>query len=253
MVGFAHLRLANRGADCVGSATELSVCLRDDSFVHEGSRRESKSGRSTLVSALVALTLAGCVSVQTVNNPVLPGGDWHLYSDISVGLALALPRAWHAFDLRTLDTLAVGACASDNPTIRAMHASRVAMLKDRGVVFYACDASDDMSAQSAFAYAVHGPAPNVPLDKYLADMRQAPGRSVTDVHVEKTASGELAIQKINGTVVGADGVSRETRQWQYLAIRFGQLHVLFIEFGASNLEQYVDTIDKIGRSFTPLR
>lgn len=191
---------------------------------------------------LMILLSLRCVSFNAgvASNPTLPASNWHLFSDASVGYALAIPESWNAFDLdRGVDAV-IEHCGSN---LR----ERVADLHDRGVRLFACD-SAQRGSEPVLAYAIRGQLPSEGLDNFLDGVKQPPGREVVERrHIEGTV-GAITLQRVREQLGSSD-----TMQYQFYVVRFSTLHVLFVEVPTSLYDGMRETLERIGTTFTPLR
>ena len=207
-----------------------------------------------LVVMVAAVTLVSCVSVKAegFNNPTLPGQQWHLYGGLEIGYAMTLPRTWTAFDLNTQLDLGSRACGLGSQLVEQRR-QVMSDLHNRGVRLFACDTSRNTELHMSAAYAVTGAAPPEGLDKYLDGLAQITGREVVDRRHVKTNAGDMVMQKIRERRPMADGSIVATTQYQFLVIRFGALHLLFVDVPTALEESVGKDAELIGTSFTPVR
>lgn len=228
------------------------VSLIDWDSRYVGDQRITGAPCSPLWLVAFALLLAGCLRVESYNNPTLPVPQWHLYSDIEVGYALALPEKWAAFDLDRQIDLAAEKCSSN----RQLREARVRLLTDlhaRSVRFFACDSGRESDVDLPIAYAARASALSGSIDAYLDGLPQAPGRKLVDRHHSPTNAGDMVIQEVRQHVTRPDGTTHDTTQLQFLVVRFDALHLLLVEFPSEIEGTYARNAELFGTSFTPLR
>ncbi|MDQ6721501.1 MAG: hypothetical protein M3003_12010 [Candidatus Dormibacteraeota bacterium] len=201
-------------------------------------------------AATIALT--SCVTTEGFNNPTLPAPQWHLFTNLDTGYALALPQNWSAFDLNGDIELAASKCSAEGPLKDARH-QQLTDLHSRGVRLFACDTSRAADARLPIAYAVAGQVPAEGLDKYLDSTKQAPGRELLDRRHVKTNAGDMVVQRVHERLTAQDGSALDTVQYQFLVIRFNALHLFFVEFQTAIQDAIDHDAQLIGMSLTPLR
>lgn len=209
-----------------------------------------KSTRIAARVATIALPLclaAACVSVSGGQYPTLAPG-WHLHSDLRVGYAIALPSAWSAFDSGHLDDM-VRACSSAEQGQR--RSSWIAELAQRGAVLIACDTARAADAHVPIAYVIRSQAPPEGLDDYVASATQGAGRTIIRQQHLKVNAGDMIVQHVHERLTLPDGTADDILQYQYMVIRYGELHLLLIEFPTDLQDVIGSDIDRIGTSFTP--
>jgi hypothetical protein len=207
-----------------------------------------------ILAIIATLTLVSCTSVRVegFNNPTLPGQQWRLYGGVEIGYAITLPRGWSAFDLNTQLDLGSRICAL-NSQLAEERRKLMSELHSRGVRLFACDQSRDAEPRIPVAYAVTGPTPSEGLDKYLDKTRQVEGREVIDRRHVNTNAGDMVVQKVHERRPMTDGSFVETTQYQFLVIRFGALHLFFVDFPTALQDAVGKDAELMGTSFTPVR
>ncbi len=210
----------------------------------------SRAALQLLVIAAV-IALPSCVTTEGFNNPTLPASQWHLFSNLDLGYALALPQHWSAFDLNTEIDSATESCAQDGQ-LKDARRQQLTDLHTRGVRLFACDTSRAGDPRLPIAYAVAGRVPPEGLDKYLDNIKLPAGRDLLDRRHVKTNAGDMVLQKVHERLTAQDGSALDTMQYQFLVVRFNALHLFFVEFQTAIQDTMDHDAQLIGTSLTPL-